>query len=106
MRLLEFVIIFNLMKTATPNFEERTVDFNGREIKVSNWWNWKLQGAADLYLDGEHLDQNKDKIATGKKVSLSKYDVSEDIKSIEVYVSFFFKLKFKILVNGNIIYQD
>ncbi len=106
MRLLEFVIIFNLMKTTTPNFEERTVDFNGREIKVSNWWNWKIQGAADLYLDGEHLDQNKDKIATGKKVSLSKYDVSEDIKSIEVYVSFFFKLKFKILVNGNIIYQD
>lgn len=106
MRLLEFVIIFNLMKTTTPNFEERTVDFNGREIKVSNWWNWKLQGAADLYLDGEHLDQNKDKIATGKKVSLSKYDISEDIKSIEVYVSFFFKLKFKILVNGNIIYQD
>ena len=60
----------------------------------------------DLYLDGEHLDQNKDKIATGKKVLLSKYDVSEDIKSIEVYVSFFFKLKFKILVNGNIIHQD
>ena len=55
------------MKTATPNLEERTVDFNGREIKVSNWWNWKLQGSADLYLDGEHLDQNKDKIATGKK---------------------------------------
>ena len=53
-----------------------------------------------------HLDQNKDKIATGKKVLLSKYDVSEDIKSIEVYVSFFFKLKFKILVNGNIIHQD
>ena len=106
MRLLEFVIIFNLMKTTKPNLEERTVDFNGREIKVSNWWNWKLQGAADLYLDGEHLDQNKDKIATGKKVLLSKYDVSEDIKSIEVYVSFIFKLKFKILVNGNIIHQD
>ncbi len=100
------MIILNLMKTTKPNLEERTVDFNGREIKVSNWWNWKLQGAADLYLDGEHLDQNKDKIATGKKVLLSKYDVSEDIKSIEVYVSFFFKLKFKILVNGNIIHQD
>ena len=94
------------MKTATPNLEERTVDFNGREIKVSNWWSWKMDGAADLYLDGEHLDQNTDKIATGRKVLLSKYDVSEDIKSIEVYASFFFKLKLKILVNGNIIYQD
>ena len=94
------------MKTAKPNLEERTVDFNGREIKVSNWWSWKMGGAADLYLDGEHLDQNTDKIATGRKVLLSKYDVSEDIKSIEVYASFFFKLKLKILVNGNIIYQD
>ena len=94
------------MKTATPNLQERTVDYNGKEIKVSNWWNWKSQGAADLYLDGEHLDQNTDSIATGRKVLLSKYDVSEDIESIEVYVSFFFKLKVKILVNGNIIYQD
>jgi hypothetical protein len=94
------------MKTAKPNLNERTVDFNGREIKVTNWWSWKMDGAADLYLDGEHLDQNTDKIATGRKVLLSKYDVSEDIKSIEVYVSFFFKLKLKILVNGNIIYQD
>jgi len=94
------------MKTAKPNLDELTVDFNGREIKVSNWWSWKMDGAADLYLDGEHLDQNTDKIATGRKVLLSKYDVSEDIKSIEVYASFFFKLKLKILVNGNIIYQD
>jgi hypothetical protein len=94
------------MKTAKPNLDERTVDFNGREIKVTNWWSWKMDGAVDLYLDGEHLDQNTDKIATGRKVLLSKYDVSEDIKSIEVYVSFFFKLKLKILVNGNIIYQD
>ena len=94
------------MKAAKPNLDERTVDFNGREIKVSNWWSWKMDGAADLYLDGEHLDQNTDKIATGRKVLLSKYAVSEDIKSIEVYASFFFKLKLKILVNGNIIYQD
>jgi hypothetical protein len=94
------------MKTVKPNLEERTVDYNGKEIKVSNWWNWKLQGAADLYIDGEHLDQNKDKIALGRKVFLSKYNISEDIESIEVYVSFLFKLKFKILVNGIIIYQD
>ena len=94
------------MNTAKPNLDERTVDFNGREIKVSNWRSWKMDGAADLDLDGEHLDQNTDKIATGRKVLLSKYDVSEDIKSIEVYASFFFKLKLKILVNGNIIYQD
>ena len=94
------------MKTNKPNLDERTVDFNGREIKVSNWWSWKMDGAADLYLDGKHLDQNTDKIVTARKVLLSKYDVSEDIKSIEVYASYFYKLKLKILVNGNIIYQD
>ena len=93
------------MKTDKPNLEERTIDFNGKVIKVSNWWNWKLQGAADLYLDGEHLDQNKAKFAHGQ-LFLSKYNISDDIESIEVYVSFLFKLKFKILVNGSIIYQD
>jgi len=39
-------------------------------------------------------------------VLLSKYDVSEDIKSIEVYASYFFRLKLKVLVNGNIVYKD
>ena len=88
------------------NYKEWSVDFNGKIIKVSNWWNWEGKGSADLYLDNEHLDQNTDKIVTGRKVLLSKYDVSEDIKSIEVYASFFFKLKLKILVNGNTIHQD
>jgi len=94
------------MKTDMPNLQECTIDFKGKEIKVTNWWNWKLQGAADLYLDGEHLDQNTDKIANPKKILLSKYDLSEDIKSIEVYASYIFKLKLKILVNGDIVYKD
>ena len=97
---------FIFMNTDKPNLQERTVDFNGKEIKVSNWWSWRMDGAADLFLDGEHLDQDTSKVATGRKVLLSKYDVSDDIKSIEVYASYFFKLKLKILVNGNIIYQD
>ena len=94
------------MKTETPNLQECTIEFKGKEIKVINWWNWKLQGAADLYLDGEHLDKNTDKIANPKKILLSKYNYSDDIKSIEVYASYFFKLKLKILVNGNIVYKD
>ena len=94
------------MKIDKPNLQERTVDFNGKEIKVTNWWNWRGQGAADLYLDGEHLDQDTSKVATGKKVLLSNYDYSDEIKSIEVYASYFFKLKLKILVNGNIVHKD
>ncbi len=61
------MIRFNLMKTDKPNLQERTVDFNGKEIKVSNWWNWRGQGTADLYLDGEHLDQDTSKVVTSKK---------------------------------------
>ena len=94
------------MKTETPNLQECTIEFKGKEIKVTNWWNWKLQGAADLYLDGEHLDKNTDKIANPKKILLSKYDYSDEIKSIEVYASYFFKLKLKVLVNGNIVHKD
>lgn len=100
------LVLYNFMKTETPNLQECTIEFKGKEIKVTNWWNWKLQGAADLYLDGEHLDKNTDKIANPKKILLSKYNYSEDIKSIEVYASYFFKLKLKILVNGNIVYKD
>ena len=94
------------MKTETPNLQECIIEFKGKEIKVTNWWNWRLQGAADLYLDGEHLDKNTDKIANPKKILLSKYNYSDDINSIEVYASYFFKLKLKILVNGNIVYKD
>ena len=56
------------MKSDKQNLQERTVDFNGKEIKVSNWWNWRGQGAADLYLDGVHIDQDTSKVATGRKV--------------------------------------
>ena len=100
------MVDFNFMKTETPNLQECTIEFKGKEIKVTNWWNWKLQGSADLYLDGEHLDKNTDKIANPKKILLSKYDYSDEIKSIEVYASYFFKLKLKVLVNGNIVHKD
>ena len=50
------MIEIKFMKTDTPNLQECTINFNGKDIKVTNWWNWKLQGAADLYLDEEHLD--------------------------------------------------
>ena len=33
------------------NYKEWSVDFNGKIIKVSNWWNWEGTGSADLYLD-------------------------------------------------------
>ena len=89
-----------------PNYEEVVVEYKGRTIKASNWWNWRLQGSADLYIDDIHIDENRDKIANPHKPLLSKQDVSEDIKSIEVFVSFFTTLKFKVVVNGEVIHED
>ena len=88
------------------NYKEWSVDFNGKIIKVSNWWNQEMKGSADLYLDDEHLDQNTDMIANPKKVLLSKYEVSDDIKSIEGFAAGAFKIKISIMVNGDIVLQD
>ena len=40
-------------KMDKSNYKEWLVDFNGKIIKVSNWWNWEGKGSADLYLDNE-----------------------------------------------------
>ena len=89
-----------------PNYQEWKVDFKEQIIRVSNWWNWEMKGSADLYLDDEHLDKNTDMVANPKKVLLSKYEVSDDIKSIEVFAAGAFKIKISIMVNGDIVLAD
>ena len=88
------------------NYKEWSVNFNGQKIKVSNWWDWNMKGSADLYLDDEHLDKNTDMMANPKKVLLSKYEVSEDIKAIEVFATGAFKIKISIMINGDIVFAD
>ena len=46
-------------KMEKSNYKEWSVDFNGKIIKVSNWWNWEGKCSADLYLDNEQLDNEK-----------------------------------------------
>ena len=92
-------------KMEKSNYKEWSVDFNGKTIKVSNWWNWEGKGSADLYLDNEHLDQNTDMLVNPNKAMLSKSEVSDDIKSIEVF-SRFFSVKLSIMVNGVVVLQD
>ena len=92
-----------------PNYKEWSVDFNGKIIKVTNWWSvaaGEMKGSADLYVDDEHLDKNTDLIANPNIALLSKYEFSEDIKSIEVYAAGNFKVKISIMVNGEIVLQD
>ncbi len=93
-------------KMEKSNYKEWSVDFNGKIIKVSNWWNWEGKGSADLYLDNEHLDQNTDILVNPNKVLLSKSEVSDDIKSIEVFSAGFFSVKLSIMVNGVVVLQD
>ena len=88
------------------NYKEWSVNFNGKTIKVSNWWNWKMKGSADLYLDDEHLDKSTDMMANPKKAILSKYEVSDEIKSIEVFAAGAFKIKISIKVNGEIVLAE
>ena len=66
-------------KMEKSNYKEWSVDFNGKTIKVSNWWNWEGKSSADLYLDNEHLDQNTDMLVNPNKAMLSKSEVSDDI---------------------------
>ena len=93
-------------KMEKSNYKEWSVDFNGKIIKVSNWWNWEGKGSADLYLDNEHLDQNTDMLVNPNKAMLSKGEVSDDIKSIEVFSAGFFSVKLSIMVNGVVVLQD
>ena len=93
-------------KLEKSNYKEWSVDFSGKTIKVSNWWNWEGKGSADLYLDNEHLDQNIEMLVNPNKAMLSKSEVSDDIKSIEVFSAGFFSIKLSIMVNGVVVLQD
>ena len=88
------------------NYKEWLVDFNGKIIKVSNWWNWEGKSSADLYLDNEHLDQNTDMLANPNRAMHSKTEVSDEIKSIEVFAAGAFSVKLSIMVNGIVVLQD
>ena len=93
-------------KMEKSNYKEWSVDFNGKIIKVSNWWNWEGKSSADLYLDNEHLDQNIEMLVNPNKAMLSKSEVSDDIKSIEVFSAGTFSVKLSIMVNGVVVLQD
>ena len=88
------------------NYKEWSFGFNGKTIKVSNWWNWEGKGSADLYLDNEHLDQNTEMLVNPNKAMLSKSEFSDDIKSIEVFSAGSFSIKLSIMVNGIVVLQD
>ena len=104
--LASHLLLLSGNKMEKSNYKEWSVDFNRKTIKVSNWWNWEGKGFADLYVDNEHLDQNTNMLVNPNKATLSKSEVSDDIKSIEVFFAGFFSVKLSIMVNGVVVLQD
>ena len=106
MMCLQNMLLLSGYKMEESNYKEWSVDFNGKIIKVSNWWNREGKCSADLYLDNEHLHQNTDILVNPNKAMLFKSDVSDDIKSIEVFSAGLFSVKLLIMVNGVVVLQD
>ena len=65
-----------------------------------------MESSTDLFIDDEHIDKNTDKFANPNIPLLAKKELSEDIKSIEVFVSGVSKIKISIMVNGKNVFQD
>ena len=82
------------------------IAFEEHIILVTNWWDWDMTGSADLYVDGQHLDQNNEMLPDAKKPMLKCEGFSESIQSIEVFVAGAFSVKISVLVNGESIHCD
>ena len=75
------------------NLKKWEMVFGDHAILVTNWWDWNMTGSADLYIDGQLLDQSTEMLPDTKKPMLKHDGFSESIQSIEV-------------VNGECIYSD
>lgn len=89
-----------------PNLKQWEINYQDHNILISNWWGWDLKGSSDLYVDGQHLNQNTSMVPDTSKPFLKSYKFSNNIDSIEVYIGGFFSVKISVLVNGENIYQD
>ena len=65
------------------NLKKWEIAFGEHIILVTNWWDWDMTGSADLYVDGQHLDQNNEMLPDAKKPMLKCEGFSESIQSID-----------------------
>ena len=89
-----------------PNFQRWEAEYRDNRISVTNWWNWSLQGSADLYINGELVDSSDEASPDFSKPLLKIFNYNETIESVEVFVAGAISVKISIMVNGEIIYQD
>ena len=89
-----------------PNLKEWETEYRGNKILVTNWWNWSLEGSADLLINDELVDSSDEASPDFSKPLLKIFNYNETIESVEVFVAGAISVKISIMVNGEIIYQD
>ena len=89
-----------------PNFKKWEAEYRDNKISVTNWWNWSLQGSAELFINNELVDSSDEAFPDISKPLLKTYEYNETMKSLEVFLAGTFSMKISIMVNGESIYQD
>ena len=81
---------------------------NNSIVRVKNWWTTidGKRSEISLYVDDKLLDSSKENIVHPNKPTLKASKVSDDIETIEVYVTGLFTVKCSILIKGENVHTD
>ena len=81
---------------------------NNSIVRVENWWTiiGGKRSEISLYVDDKLLDSSDENIVHPNKPTLKASKVSDDIETIEVYVTGLFTVKVSILINGENVHTD
>ena len=84
------------------------VTHNNSIVRVENWWTivGGTRSEISLYVDDKLLDSSDENIVHPNKPTLTAFKVSDEIKTIEVYVTGLFAVKVSILINGENVHTD
>ena len=84
------------------------VTHNNSIVRVENWWTiiGGTRSEISLYVDDKLLDSSDENIVHSNKPTLTTSKVSDDIETIEVYVTGLFTVKVSILINGENVHTD
>ena len=84
------------------------VTHNNSIVRVENWWTiiGGTRSEISLYVDDKLLDSSDENIVDPNKPTLKASKVSDEIETIEVYVTGLITVKVSILINGENVHTD
>ena len=84
------------------------VTHNNSIVRIKNWWTTigGKRSEISLYVDDKLLDSSDENIVHPNKPTLQASKVSDEIETIEVYVTGLFTVKVLILINGENVHTD